>query len=488
MPDDQWEPERLQIEFQAVEDDLVFNGVDGGTGKHLFPKTSLERIARMIRSEEPDPDEVADLAARQQADTVDDLAVIFGRHPERLNEVGWALAAAADIDPAVIEALTPLRDRRRSQAGDLYRELWGPQDGIRANDDSQDFLIRHGVDANDVADPEQLPYYVLLIGGPDRIGFAFQYELGVQRAVGRLHFDTPAEYALYAANVVVAESSPPPVTNGSRVHVFATRNPGDLPTALSASRLAAPLAQDLQAKTSVTSDIGEGATKQRLQELIQGNESLDLLFTATHGLGLVGPDQRDVQGALVCQDWPGELHAHGQLTGGEYLAGGDLDAGRAISPTVMFSFGCYSAGTPHATDFIDAPNPAASADPPFVARLAQRLLAHSRGGCLAFVGHVDRAWNLSFLFKGIKPRILPFTNSISALLAGAPLGMAMEYVTLRYATTATELVNLLQKIRAWNFAVDDRELAHLWLATNDARNFLIIGDPAIRLRASSPDL
>ena len=88
-------------------------------------------------------------------------------------------------------------------------------------------------------------------------------------------------------------------------------------------------------------------------------------------------------------------------------------------------------------------------------------------------------------FKGIKPRILPFSSSIGALLAGAPVGMAMEYVSMRYATTATELVNLLQKIRTRNYVVDDRELAYLWLATNDARNFLIIGDPAIRLPTSA---
>jgi hypothetical protein len=298
-----------------------------------------------------------------------------------------------------------------------------------------------------------------------------------------VHFDTPAEYARYAANVVAAETAALPVSGDRRVHVFATRNPGDLATALSASRLAAPLVKDLQGKASVTFDIGEGATKQRLRQLVQGDERLDLLFTATHGLGLIGDDQRDLQGALVCQDWLGDLHGDAPLTGAEYLAGDDLKAGGAVTPTVMFSFGCYSAGTPHLTDFIDDPNPAAFADPPFVARLAQRLLAHPDGRCLAFVGHVDRAWNLSFLFKGIKPRILPFSNSIRALLAGAPLGMAMEYVTLRYATTATELTNLLQKIRAWNFVVDDRELAQLWLATNDARNFLIIGDPAIRLSA-----
>jgi hypothetical protein len=486
MSRSEWEADRLRLEFNIDEDDLVFNGVDGDTGKHLFRKTKLDRVARVIRGETPDPDQIADLAARQQAATTDRLAVIFGRDPERFDQVGWALIAADDIDPEIIKALAPLRDRRQSQAGDLYVELWGPASGVHANEDSQAFLIRHGVDANDVADPDQLPYYVLLVGGPDEISFSFQSQLGVQRAVGRVHFDTPAEYAFYAANVVAGESSPLPVSGASKVHVFATRNPGDLPTALSASRLAAPLVQDLTGQAGVTSDIGETATKDRLRKLLQGDEHLDLLFTATHGIGQVGPHQRDVQGALVCQDWQGELHSDGRLTGAEYLAGGDLDAGRRVSPTVVFSFGCYSAGTPHATDFIDAPNPAASADPPFVARLAQRLLAHPLGGCLAFVGHVDRAWNLSFLFKGVKPRILPFSSSLGAFLAGAPLGMAMEYVTLRYATTATELVNLLQKIRAWKFVVDDRELAYLWLATNDAKNFLIVGDPAIRLPVAHP--
>ena len=35
---------------------------------------------------------------------------------------------------------------------------------------------------------------------------------------------------------------------------------------------------------------------------------------------------------------------------------------RSIAATVVFSFGCYSAGTPRATDFVDAPPPAATAD------------------------------------------------------------------------------------------------------------------------------
>jgi hypothetical protein len=470
-------------ELDVPGDEFVFNGVDIDTGAYLFPGIQLDRVARAARGERQDRAHIADLTARSRADTEDVLAVVFGRRPERLDEVGWALVAADDLGPEIMEALGPLRDRRRQQAGALYRELCGPTAGVHAGEGSQDFLIRHDVDPNDIADPRQLPYYVLLVGSPDRIGFPLQYQLSVQRAVGRLHFDTPDEYARYAQNVLAAETAAPAVAAAAdTVHVFAARNPGDLPTALSASRLAYPLTQGLAAPATVTSDIGESATKQRLTELLGSDERLAVLFTATHGVGTAGPDQREVQGALLCQDWRGPLQ--GPLTGAEYLSGADLDSDHPISATAVFSFGCYTAGTPHLTDFTDMP--AAPAGEPFVARLAQRLLAHPRGGCLAFIGHVDRAWNCSFLWKEVKPRILPFTNTIDAFLAGAPLGMAMEYISARYATTASELSSLLHEIRAYGRSVDDRELAQLWLATNDARNFLVVGDPAIRLQAQGP--
>jgi hypothetical protein len=467
-------------------DRLVFNGVDADSGRYLFPSTRLDSIARVIRGEQPNHEHVADLAARNAADTEDRLAVIFNRDPTRLGEVGWALIAADDVGPEIIEALTPLRDRRREQAGGLYRELVGPTAGVHPGEGKQDFLIRHKVATMDVVDPRQLPYYVLLVGSPDCISFSLQYQLDVQYAVGRVHFDTPAEYAQYAQNVVDAETGPSPAPAGSRVHIFGTRNPGDLSTALSASRLAQPLVKDLQGMTEIGADIGEAATKRRLAELLNGGRRVDLLFTATHGIGRAGPEQRETQGALLCQEWRGPVLGVGPLTGDQYFGGGDLDSDRPVWATVMFSFACYSAGTPRTTDFIDNSTPAASADPPFVARLAQRLLSHPRGGCLAFVGHVDRAWNCSFLWKGVEPRILPFSSSIEAFLAGAPLGMAMEYVNARYATTATELVSLLQQMRTAGLNVDDRELARLWLATNDARNFVVVGDPAIRLTAPAP--
>jgi hypothetical protein len=468
--------------LEIPEDELIFNGVDADTGSYLFPGTSLHRVAGAARGERADPAHLADLEARKLADTEDRLTVVFNRSPERLEEVGWALVTADNVGPEIIEALAPLRDRRREQAGALYRELSGPAEGVHPRDTSQDFLIRHDVDPNDVADPRQLPYYVLLVGDPARLTFPFQYQLGVQRAVGRLYFDSPDQYARYAENVITAETATGSASPARGLHIFATRNPGDLPTALSASRLAQPLARELEGTATVTHDIGETATKQRLHEVLHGDKPLDLLFTATHGLGRAGPDQRETQGALLCQEWRGK--PHGSLTGAEFLSGADLESDRPVAPRVVLSFGCWTAGMPHTTDFADVP--AATADEPFIARLAQRLLAHPQGGCLAFVGHVDRAWNCSFLWKGLKPRILPFTSTIEALLAGMPLGMAMEYISARYATTASELTTLLHEIRAYGRVVDDREIAQLWLATNDARNFLVIGDPAVRLQAQAP--
>lgn len=472
---------------ELQEDRLIFNGVDLDTGSYLFPRAPVQAVASVARGGETEPDHLSDLQARSQADREDHLAVIYGRDPARLNEVGWGLVAANDVGPEVLEALAPLCHRRREQAGDLYRELSGPAAGVQPGEGKQDFLIRHKVATMDIVDPRELPYYLLLIGSPCQLSFSLQYQLDVQYAVGRLHFDTPEEYAQYAENVLAAETRAPSVaTRGAAAHVFATRNRGDLPTALSSSRLAAPLVQDLEATRNVGSDIGDDATKPRLAELINGSSRTNLLFTATHGLGTVGPFQRQTQGALVCQEWTDaspSSSAAKRLANKNYFSADDLDSDRPVTATVVFSFACYSAGTPHLTDFVDSPS-AATADPPFVARLPQALLSHPKGGCLAFVGHIDRAWNCSFLWKGVEPRILPFSSSMGAFLDGYPVGMAMEYINARYATSATELVDLLHKERIGGLRLSDRELARLWLAANDARNFLVVGDPAVRLTTS----
>jgi hypothetical protein len=464
---------------------LVFNGINADTGEYQFPQMEVDTLARRIRDEPANPYLDASLKEKK-AQTEKHLGVVFGRDPEKLDSVGWALVAADDVDPEVLEALAPLRDHRRRQAGDLYTELCSPESGVRNSETAQDYLLRHHVAPLDIADPRELPYYVTLVGNPESIPFEFQYELGVQRAVGRLDFDTPDQYAQYAHNVVAAETASAAGVE-RRAHVFAARNDFDMATALSARFLADPLVTELgngPVQVDVSKDIGETATKHRLDEVLRGPR-LDVLFTATHGLATSSSLQRERQGALLCQDWRGRLGGSaGPIDPVCYYSAADVPTGGAIGPTVIFSFACFGAGTPGVTDFADEPEPAASAGRPFVARLPQRLLANTGGGCLGFVGHIDRVWNSSFLWKGIEPQILPFTSAIRALLSGCPLGMALEYVSQRHATIATQLTSLLGQIRRATKRVSDHELARMWLADHDARNFLILGDPAITVGKS----
>ena len=66
------------------------------------------------------------------------------------------------------------------------------------------------------------------------------------------------------------------------------------------------------------------------------------------------------------------------------------------------------------------------------------------------------------------------------LMEGHPVGSAMEFFDDRYTALAAELTMVLEDIK-YGTPPDDRELVGLWTAHNDARSYVIIGDPAVRL-------
>ncbi|MDH6132096.1 hypothetical protein P3T37_001481 [Kitasatospora sp. MAA4] len=478
-------PETLNL-FEMPDDQLVFNGVDADTGDYLFAPMPLSELAGRIRGEGPQRDrQQRELSARHTRELAH-RAVAFGRNPEDLESVGWALLTAEGTDREVPAALEPLRNLRRSQAGDLYRELT-----VEPGESAEEFYRRLGL-APGPADPRTMPYYLLLVGSPEQIPFSLQYQLDVSYAVGRVHFDTPEEYASYAATVVAAEgaAASSALPKRPRIHLFGTRHPGDASTALSAARLIEPLGAELgtdDPATELTADVGEGATKSRLYDLLVGGSAPELLFTATHGLGGSGAvdGRRETQGSLVCQEWPGPLKRQGGVRAEHYLAGADIPGDRPVVPRVVFSFSCYGAGTPAVTDFEGSePEPAPAGDSPFVARLPQRLLGNPAGGALAFVGHVDRAWSSSFLWGGVKPQIVAMTSALEALHGRWRIGHALEYLNSRAAEISTLLTEKQTRIRNAGLLVDDRELTGLWMAYHDARNYVLLGDPAVRcLRA-----
>jgi hypothetical protein len=468
------------------------NGVNG-VGGYLLPPLDPAFVSALARGERLDPEERRELRARYEAATKRFLGVVDA-DPADVAQAGWGVVFAHDADPAVREALAPLLEHRRRQAAAnqerRYREYRG-SDGYRTGETVVDFLVRHRVTPGQPANPDRMPYYLLLVGDPDTIPFRFQYMLDVVYAVGRLHFAAPEEYAEYAQSVIATEREE---RRSQAVAFFGVRNPDDQATSLSADHLVTPLATDVASRLpsgSVRTVLGERATKAGLGRLLGGVDTPALLFTAAHGMGFPNghPRQLPHQGALLCQDWPGPVGWRGAIPEAFYFAGDDVASNARLSGLIAFLFACFSAGTPRTDDFARQAfgTPTAIAPHAFLGRLPERLLGHPHGGALAVVGHVERAWGLSFLWPGVGEQVDAYREMLRRLLAGLPVGWAVEPLNDRYAALTTQLEEEKEDV-AYGKVPDELTLSSLWTARNDARNSLVLGDPAVRLAGSHTPL
>ncbi|MCP4549162.1 MAG: hypothetical protein GY835_22135 [bacterium] len=335
-----------------------------------------------------------------------------------------------------------------------------------------------------------MPYYLLLVGDPRAIPFSFQYQIDVQYAVGRIHFGTPEEYFRYAEGVVRAEAYRT-VSPRQQITFFGVRNPDDPVTERATEGLIRPLAQRLAmnmgGRYPVHTYLGSEAAKDQLHRLLGGNETPALLVTSCHGVRFpIGdPRQRSQQGALLCQDWPGPNAVSGELSHDYYLTADDIASDNArLSGLIAVFFSCYSAGTPTGDSFGHqiSGQDERIAPYPFVSRLAQRLLGHPKGGALAVLGYVGRNLNL---FEE-NDQISPFESSLRRLLDGTPVGHAMEYINQRYAELSVDLSELLWEAQYNQINLNARALSRVWRLSNDARSFILLGDPAVRLMAGQP--
>jgi hypothetical protein len=451
------------------------NGIDAETGSLIVPPATPAQLAAMASGDAPEAENVADMHVwkRQGGRGLKD------GDPRELSQAGWGVILAQNDKrtEAVLTALQPLLDLRKSQIGEdnehYYQEYIGEM-GYQTGDTKRSFLSRHGVGPG-AADPNYMPYYLLIVGDPAAIPYEFQYQLDMQYAVGRIWFETEEEYARYAQSVVAAETAPRP--RSKTAAVFAPQHPGDAATELSSGQLATPLAKWLTEKRpdwQIKPFIGEAATKECLGRLLGGAQTPDLLFTAGHGVVFRNGDPRQFsnQGALLCQDWPGHSTAPEH-----YFSAADLNGSTDLRSLVSFHFACYSAGGPAWDNFSLSQKKIAVAPQPFVAGLALRQL---QSGALAVIGHVEKAWQCSIAWPGTGTQIQVFKEFLKRLLTGHPIGSAMEPFGVRYAELASDLSAELEEI--WQGKAMNQELlVSLWTNSHDARNYIVLGDPAVRL-------
>jgi hypothetical protein len=503
---------------------MASNGLNASTGDYFFERQTVDEIAataldeydQIVRQNDGEKTTREHLSK----DHIDELEWIHkrttvGEEPfgpvawvdsKKLNETGWGVIFPAGDDPRIRdtrEALSELLDHRRTQVvGDdsekahYYREFIGAE-GYQRGMTKVDFLDKYNATFS-AADPENVPYYLLIVGDPNDIPFSFQYQLDVQYAVGRIYFDTLDEYARYARSVVMAESGQ--VKLPRRVSFFGVQNREDAATRLSATLLVSPLAQEIAAaqeklaaglpRWQVESFVQEETYKSKLLKLMGGEETPALLFTASHGAAFNKGDERQLrhQGALVCQDWPGpeEWGRSQPIPPGFYLSADDIDNDARLLGMIAFNFACFGAGTPEKDDFsyttskVIAPHS-------FLARLPQRLLGHEKGGALAVIGHVERAWDHSFRFGQGKKQTQTFRSVLHQLMDDYPIGAAMDFINMRYAELSASLTEYEHRARQ-GLTPNNYKLAGMWTANNDARSYVIIGDPAVRAVPNGTDV
>ena len=407
--------------------------------------------------------------------------------PNDLTHTGWGILFGATIPARVREALQPLIDHRRAQTDErLFKIFEGPT-AVRQGETARQWVERLGASLQIVDPTLGIPYYLLIVASPEDVPFDFQYVLDSHWGAGRLFFDTADQYRQYALSVIASESGAR--RRARQLALFATAHDGDAATDAFTTFVADPLVTGttdiprigLPQRFELAPYMRDEATRQALTDIYRGEVAGGppaILFSGTHGLAYPHDDPRlpALQGALLCQDWVG-----GPPREGDRLAAADLPADADVQGMIHLLFACYGVGCPEVDTFKRGSPPRRIAPHAMVARLPQALLSHPNGGALAVIGHVDRAWAHSFATNGRGPQIQGFRDVLAKLMTGTRAGHAMDQFNQRWTALSADLQEMLAAPADQALAAED--IASCWVARDDARNYMLFGDPAVRINA-----
>jgi hypothetical protein len=502
------------------------NGIDGTRGEPLLKISS--KAAADLAQTTPDPAQLRKLHDEKQEQAAMKY-VVYGVDVDDLAQARWGVIVNASEDAALLKALLPLIQHRSAQQGITLPPLefragetcgawcqryasadWTKRPPVflyQHGETCDQWLGRHGVSQGPVDPQRGLPFYLLIAGHPGSlrpgdtafVPFGFQYELDMFWGVGRLCFTDAqgrhalADYTSYAEQVIAFEQAQP--NYRKQIVYFGTRHEMDTSTQRSADELIMPLTEGHSGQAAIATRhgfgqhvlLGKDARRDALDAMLRGKLATGapaLLFSATHGIGLPADDPRLLmhQGALLCQDWQG----FGNIQRDHWFAGEDLPEQAQLAGMIGICFACYGVGWPRKDEFvfrIDSKSNnfkrATIAPRPMIAQLPQRMLAR---GALAVLGHVDRAWTHSFSSWSVPAQSQSFEDVLARLMAGKRMGFVTDQFNMRQGVLSSILANKLEDAQSGPLTSATRkELGTIWIARNDARNYALLGDPAVRL-------
>lgn len=483
------------------------DGIDPDTGAPVAPALSVADMAAMARGRpedapnyaallrfadpwlgggeaeaapaEPSRQEIMALKQRADAKGQKTLGLMDGYDGTQLASAGWGLVFAQDDPqaPAIREALAELIAHRKQAAGNenpqRFRDDLVYVPGQTKTKWQADYNAGPGR-----VNPDLLPYYLLLVGDVARIPWRFQSQLGVQHAVGRLFFEDIAGYKAYADSVLSSERGEE--AKATREALFFCPET-DSPVRKAKANLLDPLRAQAEAAGWKTDGLyDEDATGERLATRLTDAPSR-LLITSTHGASrstIETDADRRLQGALRCAP----------RMDTRWFSGDRISDAMDLRGTISVHTACFGAGTPRMDSLAQAVTkgqrvaPKSSAPTDQVAWLGQRMLS-LRNGALAFVGHVDRTCNTSWVAFSEGRKVENrghFTDMLGRLLQGHPVGWALDPFGDWFSEKDSTLRSLIDAEPGEE--PTDEELGYAWLSAKDASGWVILGDPATRLR------
>jgi len=252
-----------------------------------------------------------------------------------------------------------------------------------------------------------------------------------------------------------------------------------------------PLAEHLRGRHSfhVTRLLGDQATKPALVSALASRRPA-LVYVAGHGIAAVDApveEQRASNGAICCARQSRHFFD-------DVFSAQDVDLREPLlEGAVVFQFGCHGYGTPATSAYshwLERKSQLVPG-PEFVAALPRRLLEHPRGP-IAYLGHVDLAFLHAFTAGApLEPgaqwhaRMAPFVRAVDHLVTLDPAGRAMEDMNARYGGFNAMIAAMYDDIQRQHHALSRMQsdlLVENWIMRGDAKNYMLLGDPAVGLR------